>query len=330
MIEFNKRNIRAWSIMGISPSIWSIALEEIINESEKPENMKILTADLERYSGLGRINNLHQNLVYNLGIAEQNMVGVAAGLSLEGFQVFMTTYAPFMTYRCADQLRHFMGNLKLPMVAVGSAAGFSAGMSGNALLALNDIAFMRAVPNMVVLSPADCTEAIKLMLAAARLNQPVYMRFCGTTGLPVVYQQDYMLEIGKPVQLIEGNTIAILATGTTIVHEALDAASQIEKMTGILPSVYDVHTIKPMNPDNYVEIFQKNQLIVTVEEHSIIGGLGSAIAELMVTNGHPKLQVMIGAEDRQYKLGNRAFMLEQAGLKAELIANKIVDRYKGV
>ena len=329
MVEFNKRNIRAWSIMGISPSIWSVALEEIWNQSENPENIKVLTSDLERYSGLQRISNFHQGLVYNFGIAEQNMVGAAAGLALEGFQVYMTTYAPFMTYRCADQIRHFMGNLKLPMIAIGSAAGFSAGMSGNALLALNDISFMRSVPGMIVLSPADCTEAVKLMLTVAGINQPVYMRFCGTTGLPVVYQQDYELEIGKPVQLMQGRSIAILATGTTIVHEALEAASKVEELTGILPSVYDVHTIKPMDLASYGEIFEKNELIVTVEEHSIIGGLGSAAAELMVTNGYVRPQVMIGAEDRLYKLGDRSYMLEQAGLKSEAIAKKIAGRYRG-
>lgn len=204
MIEITNRNARSWSIMGLGPSIWGIAFADFLEQDPDTKRIKVLTADLARYSGLSRLEKQYDDVVYNVGIAEQNMVGIAAGFALEGVDTYMTTYAPFMTFRCADQMRHFMGNMKLPLKAVGSAAGFSAGFSGNALLALDDMAFMRSIPGVIVLSPADCGEAVKLMGEMRKLDCPVYMRFCGATRIPIVYKEEYELEIGRPVQLVKG------------------------------------------------------------------------------------------------------------------------------
>lgn len=324
MAEINAKNARAWSIMGIGPAIWGIAFDEMIKNDMDFGKLKVITADLARYSGLQRIKTRYQNIVYNVGIAEQNMVGIAAGFALEGVSVYMTTYAPFMVYRCADQIRHFMGNMKLPLKAVGSAAGFTAGFSGNALLALSDIAFMRSIPDAIVLSPADCTEAVKLMLATANMDQPVYMRFCGTTGIPPVYKEDYELEIGIPILLQRGDTVAVLASGTNLVYETLKAAKKIEEKIGMRISVYDVHTIKPMDADAYQCIFSKHDLIVSIEEHSVIGGLGSAVMEEMTALQQRKKQVVIGAKDRLYRLGSRNYMMQQAGLLSGEIEKRIL------
>lgn len=327
-MEINKRNARSLSIMGMGPSIWGIAFDDILNQAPESDSIKVLTADLRRYSGLTRVENLHNNVVYDVGIAEQNMVGIAAGFALEGVDTYMTTYAPFMTYRCADQLRHFMGNMRLPLKAVGSAAGFTAGLSGNALLALSDIAFMRSIPGVIVLNPADCGEALKLMYEMRKLNQPTYMRYCGDVEIPVVYTEEYDLEIGKPVHLVKGTEIAILATGTTIVSESIKAAKEIEKETGILPNVYDVHTIKPLSKEAFEIIFSENRLITTIEEHSVIGGLGSAVMETMQFMGYCKRIVAIGANDCLYKLGMRNYMLEQVGLTAEQIKKRILIEWQ--
>lgn len=324
MTEINSRNVRSWSIMGMGPAIWGIAFDDILKGTPDLSRVKVLTADLARYSGLTRIEKQYKDVVFNVGIAEQNMVGIAAGFALEGADTYMTTYAPFMTYRCADQVRHFMGDMGLPLKAVGSAAGFSAGFSGNALLALGDMAFMRSIPGVTVLSPADCGEAIKLMMAVEKLQQPVYMRYCGATRIPVVYQEEYELEIGKPVRLLKGERAAILATGTTIVAEALEAAGNIEENTGITPGVYDIHTIKPMRDESFREIFEEYKLIVTVEEHSVIGGLGSAVMEKMASLGYERRILPLGADDRYYSLGSREYMLEQAGLTADGIAKRIL------
>lgn len=323
MIVYNKRNARMWSLMGINPAIWSVGFAEVIKGRD---DVALLTADLARYSGLMRTFNSRPEMCYNFGIAEQNMVGAGAGMAMEGLQVFMTTYAPFMTLRCADQVRHLMGNLNLNMKAIGSAAGFSAGLSGSSLLAVNDIALTRSIPNMVVLSPADTFEAVKMMEAMAKIKSPCYMRFCGAVNLPIVYSEDYQFEIGKAVELKKGQKVAIIATGTTIVSESLKAAQLVEEKTGVLPTVINMHTIKPLDTDVLRKLLDNHDLIVTVEEHNIYGGLGSAVAEFLSLQVHSAKQIFIGIEDKNYIMGKRPFMLEQAGLTAEKIASKIIEK----
>ncbi len=321
MIEFNKRNFRSWSLMGINPSVWSVGFAEV---AEKKEDVAVFTADLARYSGLERTFRKNPDRCFNLGIAEQNMVSIAAGMAMEGTQAWLTTYAPFMTLRCADQFRHLMGNLNLNMKAIGSAAGMSAGLSGSSLLAINDIAFARSVPNMVVLSPADCTEAVKMVLAMADSPAPTYMRFCGAANLPIVYQDDYAYQIGKAVYLRDGKRIAIVATGTDIVHESIKAAERVETQLGFLPTVVNMHTIKPLDRECILDLASCHDLIVTVEEHNIIGGLGSAVAETLTAAGKTVRQLFVGIEDKNYIMGGRRFMLEQSGLTEERIADRII------
>ena len=320
MIEFNKRNARMWSIMGINPAIWSVAYAEV---ADNRDDTIVMTADLERYSGLQRTFQKWPNRCYNVGIAEQNMVGIGAGMAMEGKQVWMTTYAPFMSFRCADHVRHLMGNLNLNMKAIGSAAGFSAGFSGASLLAVSDIALMRSIPNMVVLCPADTMEAVKMILAISKTDAPCYMRFCGAVNLTMVYTDDYEFEIGKGIELVSGEKTAIIATGTGIVSEALKAGKMIAEKDGYQPTIVNMHTIKPLDTDLIEHLMEKHSTIVTLEEHSIIGGLGSAVAECVAKKGWNGLLKTIGIEDRVYVMGSRDFMLEQAGLTAEKIVEQI-------
>jgi transketolase len=321
MIEYNKKNARLWSILGINPAIWSIGFAEVIANNS---SISLLTSDVARYSGLTRVFNHYPEMCYNFGISEQNMVSVGAGMAMEGMQVYMTTYAPFMTFRCADQVRHLMGNLNLNMKAIGSAAGFSAGLSGSSLLAINDLALMRSIPNMVVLSPADTMEAIKMIIAMSEIESPCYMRFCGASNLPMVYTDDYKFEIGKAIELVSGQKIAIISTGTTVVSECIKAASLLRNTLGYSPTVVNMHTIKPLDKTKINELLKKHDCFITVEEHNIIGGLGSAVAEHLATTGKQYKQLFIGIEDKNYIMGSREFMLNQANLLANKIANKII------
>ncbi len=325
MVDFNPRNYRMWSMMGINPSIWSVAFPEV--RAKHPE-VVALTADLGRYSGMMRTWNANPDRFYNIGIAEQNMVGIASGLAMCGHQVFMTTYAPFMSYRCADQMRHLVGNHSLNIKAIGSAAGLSGGLSGSSLLALGDIAMMRSVPNMIVLSPADCTEAIKMVLACSETDKPVYMRFCGAVNIPAVYKSDYEFKIGKAYELKSGERILIAATGTTLVAEALKAATVIEERMGFSPAVVNFPTIKPLDTDYLESVAGRFERIYTVEEHSVIGGFGSAVCEFAATrNGFPPVHVL-GVPDKVPALGHRPYMLEKCGLTvngiADIIAYEVV------
>ena len=318
MIEYTKRNIRAWSIMGINPSIWSVGFNEIAQNKEK---VTVITADLQRYSGLERTFSNYPDICFNVGIAEQNMVGIAAGMAMDGVQTYMTTYAPFMSYRCADHARHFMGNLHLDMKAIGSAAGLSAGLSGLSLLAINDIAFFRSIPGVIVLNPADCTEAVKLMVAMSEIKDPVYMRFCGTTKIPIVYEDDYDLEIGKAVYLARGSSIAIIATGTTLVSEAVKAAKVIKEENGLELTVINMHTLSPIDTVVLDEISQNHDHIITIEEHSKVGGLGSAVAEYITSQNYDIQLHMLGVDSLTIPLGGREFMLENLGLTAVGLEN---------
>lgn len=320
MIEYNKRNMRSWSIMGINPSTWSIGFGEV---AEKKDNIAVITADLSRFSGLERMASKYPDIFYNVGIAEQNMIGVAAGMAMDGIQTFVTTYAPFVTFRCADQIRHLMGNMNLNIKAVGSSAGLSSGWSGTALLAINDIAFMRSIPNMVVMSPADCTEAVKMMQAMAEFDGPAYMRLCGTTAIPMVYDEDYDFEIGKAVVLREGKRVAFVSTGVTMVAETIKASKMLEEELGIIPTVVNYHTIKPLDKECLCKLAKEHELIVVVEEHNIIGGLGSAVAEYVSTLAENIRLLNIGITDCNCKMGSRNFMLNQFGLDAQSIKDKV-------
>lgn len=325
MIEYNKRNARMWSVMGINPAIWSVGFAEVIKDRN---DVALLTADLARYSGLMRTFTSRPEMCYNFGIAEQNMVAAGAGMAMEGQQVWMTTYAPFMTLRCADQVRHLMGNLNLDMKAIGSAAGLSAGLSGSSLLAINDIALTRSIPNMIVLSPADCMEAVKMIEAMGKVKSPCYIRFCGATNLPMVYTEDYDFQIGKAVELRKGCKIALIATGTDVVYNSTKAADQIKEESEVEIGVYNFHTIKPLDKTCLDMICESYDYVVTIEEHNILGGLGSAVAEYISTKGTTIKQIFVGIDDKNYIMGLRPFMLEQAGLTADKIKDAIIKLIK--
>lgn len=330
MVEYDKRSIRSWSLLGIAPSIFINAVADVMHNDP---NCILATADTGRYCGFQKMPEDLMDRIFDFGIAEQSLFGSAAGLALSGKQVFVTTYAPFLTFRCADQMRHLMGNMNLNMKAIGTAAGFTAAASGNALNALSDFAFTRAIPNMTVLSPADCTEAMKMITAMAKIEGPVYMRFCGLTGLPVVYFEDFPYKLGKANVLQRGERIAILATGTTVVSEALRAGKWLLEHCGIQCTVADIHTIKPFDVEFVSSLLHDHSLFVTAEEHSVIGGLGSAVAESLSDLGAQKKLIRLGAEDAVGSLGSRGYMLRRCGLTAEGIAQTIetqVEKMEGL
>lgn len=326
MISYDRKNIRAWTLLGIAPSIFINGVADVMKRNE---NVMLATADIGRYCGFQKMDKELSDRIVNVGIAEQNLLGVAAGMALEGKKVYVTTYAPFLAFRCADQLRHLAGSCNLDIKAIGPAAGFTAATSGYSLMAINDIAFARSIPNMTVLSPADCTEAMKMVVAIGETDGPVYMRFCGLTNLPIVYSEDFDYRIGKANVLRKGSEVAILATGTNVVAEALKAAKLLNDSLGINPTVADINTIKPLDEEFVLGLRKNHFLIVTAEEHSVIGGLGSAVAECLSANGggHEVRQIFIGVGEESLIFGDRSFMLKSAHLDADGIAGKIKDRY---
>lgn len=321
MIKVNPINIKIWSKLG-SCGAFGIAACEI---AENDEKVVFLTADLCNYSGLDRYSKLFPKRFVNLGIAEENMVGVAAGMSKQGFKPFCSTYGTFASMRCADQVRVNMGYMGLNVKLVGLTSGLSVGILGATHVSCEDISVFRSIPNITILSPADSLETIKAVIAASSVDGPFYIRLTGPMNNPIVYNEDYDFEIGKAIKLKDGDDIGIIATGT-MVYNAIEVAKQLEEI-GIKCTVYDMHTIKPLDT-KAIDSLKKTKLIVSIEEHSIYGGLGSAIAEHISSDSfHPPL-LIIGLEDKYPHAASYDFLIEKYGLSINQIFNNILDRYK--
>lgn len=319
MMAFSPMNVRVWSMLGSCGAFGQAALEL----PEVDDKIVMLTSDLCVFSGLERFKAKFPDRLYNVGIAEQNMIGVAAGFAKEGFVPFATTYATFASMRCADQVKVNMGYMGLPIKLVGLTAGFAVGVLGATHMSLEDVAVMRSIPNMTVLSPADCTATVKAVLAAATCPGPVYLRLSGPMPNPIVYKGECPFEIGKSNTLCEGTDVSIIATGS-MVHQALKAAELLEG-DGVSAEVVDMYTIQPLDEDVVNRACDK-RLIVTVEEHSVVGGLGSSVAERLVYRvRHPRL-LMIGHEGRYPLAGSYGDLIRQDGLDAEGIRRKIREK----
>lgn len=317
MLEVNTRNARQWSRMG-SRATFGTA---ILATAEHHPDMMVLSADLGNSSGLDRFIRTYPEQFLNVGIAEQNMIGVAAGLAKEGFNVFATSFSPFIALRAGEQVRMNLGYMGLNVKAVAIGSGISMGLLGNSHYGLEEVALMRAIPNITVVSPADCAEIVKTVEAAARFDGPMYIRLTGGPDNPCVYENDYDFEIGKAITLRQGPDLAIIACGT-MVYQALQAASALAE-AGISATVVNMHTLKPLDADALNGILTSVPAIVTIEEHSVIGGLGSAVSEYMSVSGLRLPHLPIGLPDSFLDAGQYAYMLDQEGLTAPKISAKI-------
>jgi transketolase len=325
MIEFNSLNTRTWSKLGQRGTLFGVAALEI---GAVRDDFIILTADLATLSGIDRFKRSYPDMFFNIGIAEQNMLGIAAGLANEGKMVFVTTYATFISMRSFEQVRHYLGYMNSNVKVIGSGAGLAMGVSGNTHYSIEDLALMRSIPGLVVLSPADAGEALKAAFAAVEYKGPIYLRLTGALNCPIVYKDDYHFEIGKAITLKDGTDITIIATGT-MVYNSLQAAESLER-DGISTAVIDMHTIKPLDTAVIAEACKRSKLIVTVEEHSVIGGLGGAVAEYKSAQQTTPPQLIIGIADRFRKAGDYRYMLSENGLLPEQLATQIRQRYRSL
>ena len=321
MIKYSSANIKTWAMMGASGTV-GMALFDIAKYNEK---IFVMTADQATNSGLNRYKEAYPERYINIGIAEQNMVTIASGLAKEGFNPYITAQAPFITMRCADQVRVNLGYMQNPVKLVGIASGYAQGEFGATHEAINDLSVIRSIPNITILSPADCTETAKALEAVSNYEKPVYIRLTGMVRNPIVYKEDYNFEIGKSIILKEGKDISIIATGT-MVYVALEAAKILEAQ-GLSAKVVDMHTIKPLDCEAVLDSYTSD-LIVTIEEHSLIGGLGSAVGEFLIRQkSHPKF-LAIGIEDTFVQADEYENLHKQAGLTPEKKKKKIQITYE--
>ena len=282
------------------------------------ENLDIvvLDADLSKSTKTADFAKHYPERFFNMGIAEQNLMGTAAGLAAAGKIPFASTFAIFATGRAFEQIRNSIAYPKLNVKIAATHAGITVGEDGGSHQAIEDIAIMRSVPNMTVLVPADGEETRQVIMAAARYKGPVYIRM-GRLDVPLLFGQDYQFEIGKANVLREGTDVAIMANGIMVAY-ALEEAEELS-LAGISVSVVNVASVKPLDVSTLVQVAKKTKAVVSAEEHNIIGGLGSAIAEVLAENA-PTPMVRVGLKDTFGESGRPLELLEKYGLtKASLI-----------
>lgn len=264
---------------------------------------------------------------FNVGISEINMVSVAAGFAREGFIPFVNTFAVFMTTRGADPIQSLIAYDKLNVKLAGTYCGLSDSYDGASHQAITDLAFVRSIPGVTVVTVADAVETKKAVFAAAEYEGPVYLRL-SRAAAPVYYKEDMEFQIGKGILVKEGSDVTIITTGT-VLHKALEAADILDK-EGISAAVVDMHTIKPIDKELIKDCAKNTGAIVTVEEHSVYGGLGSAVAEVLCQNC-PVPMEQIGATDFA-ESGDYEQLLEKYGYSGSAIAEKckkVITRKNG-
>ena len=313
----------AFEGQGQIASIFNLFLPDVIQDYP---NLKILSSDMSYGARLERFKAFYPEHFLNVGIAEENLIGVSAGLTSEGYKCVALAQATFITMRCYEQVRQYMSYMGYPIVLVGLSAGLIMQFMGNSHYAIEDLAIMRVLPGVEVLSPADAGEAVRAFEYALSSNKPCYIRLTGSADAPLLYDQYGAYNPSKANILKEGNDISIIATGA-LVSVAMDAAGLVEQQTGASVKVIDIHSIQPLDL-NAIEQCRKSSLIVTIEEHYISGGLGSAVAEVLIEKPNASQLLRIGIRDKYSIVGDYGFLKEQHGLTPEYIAKRIVDSFK--
>jgi len=288
----------------------------LVKLSELNKNVVVLDADLSKSTKTADFKAVSPERFINMGIAESNMMGVAAGLSTCGKVPFASTFAMFAAGRAFEQIRNSICYPKLNVKVCATHAGLTVGEDGATHQSIEDISLMRSIPNMTVINPADAVETEAAILAVAEYNGPCYVRL-GRLAVSVINDvESYKFEIGKGVTLAQGNDVTIVATGI-MVELALEAKDILSK-EGINARVINIHTIKPIDEDLLIKAATETKAIVTAEEHSIIGGLGSAVAEI-VTEKCPVPVLRVGIKDTFGESGKPDELLKAYGLTAEAI-----------
>ena len=302
-------NSKLMAMYGQSASMFGVALPEL---AAQREDIVVLAADQSVPAGLDKFKSMYPDRFYNVGIAEQNMIGIAAGLSDEGYLPVCVAQSCFLTMRAYEPIRQYAGYMQKRMILVGLFSGFTTSLMGNTHYAKEDISLMRTIPGMQVVAPADALEAVKCFESAIISMNPTFIRLWGGTGIPVIYPTDYDYVLGKANQLRSGKDIQLVATGSMVV-QVLEAATLLSE-AGIEADVINMHTIKPLD----ATLLDKSKPIFSIEEHSIIGGLGDALNDVGIH------VYKIGIADSFGVVGKYNYLLEQNNLTGEEIKQYIL------
>lgn len=318
MLNLDSKAIRFLARMGARGCLG----QAVYDYARDGKDFFALSADLSHASGFDRLKCEFPEKFVNVGIAEQNLIGISAGLAYMGLPVIATTWAMFAVVRAADQVRNFMGFMQKNIKLVGMDSGFAQSRFGYSHSNPPDIAFMRCIPGVVILSPCDGIEIYKAIYAAMEFDGPVYIRLTGGQSLPMIHKNpEFEYKIGKAITLCDGTDVAIVATGNAV-KNALAACKALNEH-GISVKVIDMHTIHPLDT-GILDTMKNMQLIVTVEEHLKNGGMGSAVAEYYSSYGIKARQIIMGVDDYYPNPGQMEYIEKNTGISAEQIVETIL------
>ncbi|GBL04008.1 transketolase family protein [Glaciecola sp. KUL10] len=319
-MKFDAKTAKRWSKMGIR-AVYGKIVSTLAKENE---NVLLMSADLGRSSGLASFYSNYPERFVNVGIAEQNMIGVAAGLSRCEYNVFASTFAPFATMRAAEQVRMNMGYMKEPVKLIGLGSGLSMAFLGNSHFGLEDVSVMRAIPGLTILSPADGFELALMIEKLSDYDQPCYVRLTGAPNYPVVFEERFDFQIGKSTWVRPKAKVNILSTGTTSGHalSAIDLLANEGTTLGLL----HLSTLKPIDEAALIELVKDSEILFVCEEHTKIGGLYSIIAELIVKYSLFTTKIINRSLPDEYlETGDYEYLLNLYGLDAHGIKSLVME-----
>ena len=293
----------------------------LVELGKENKDVVVLTADLAGATKTSLFEKEFPDRFINVGIAEQNLIGISAGLATTGKIPFASTFAMFAAGRAYDQIRNSVAYPKLNVKICGTHAGVTVGEDGATHQMLEDLSLMRSIPNMTVLCPSDDTQTKWVIKEMAKFDGPVYIRLA-RVATPIIYDENQKFEIGKIVQIGDGTDATIFATGVEVA-ETLKAKEELEK-ENINIRVVDVHTIKPIDREMIVKCAKETKKIITIEDHSIIGGLGTAICEVL-SEEYPTKVIRMGMNDKFGKSGKAEQLLKYFKLDSQAIIEKVKE-----
>ena len=291
--------------------------ETLIKLAEENKDILAVTSDSRGSGKLGPFGVALPDQIVEVGIAEQNLVGVAAGLASAGKKTFAVSPACFLTARSLEQIKNDVAYSNFPVVLVGISAGVSYGALGSTHHSIHDVAVLRAINNVDIVVPADNFETKQAIIAASKATKPVFIKF-GKKAMPLLPRLEKTFEIGKASTICEGSDVAFIATGETV-FPAYDAAIKLQEK-GISAEVISMHTVKPLDNTAVLKAAAKCKVVITVEEHSVHGGLGEACASLLIQNGVCKPFKIVGIPDEDTATGSQVEIFEYYGISGEGLA----------
>tara|TARA_X000000950_G_scaffold287713_1_gene401195 strand:+ start:986 stop:1954 length:969 start_codon:yes stop_codon:yes gene_type:complete len=290
-------------------------------------DLMILTSDVSTSAGLDRFRKQHLNNFIEVGISEQNLIGVATGLASENFKVITTTFSPFQTLRCCEQIKVNLGYMKSRVLLVGLASGLVLGNLGFTHCSIEEIGVLRSIPNIKIIVPADCLELSKAIdYYLNHEEQSIYLRLTGGANIEQIYKKDYEFIPGKSITIRNGTDICFFSCGA-ILKNVIKASEILEKEYKISSKIVNMHTIKPIDKEEIIKN-SKFKLHICVEEHNVIGGLASAISEVKCKEEVFVKQINLGVNDQYTKSGSYNYMLDHYNLSVEKIVSNVMKEMK--